>query len=50
MCFKPNISRVIWMLKDYGGGVKTLALCPSTPNCIATSEETNDPDHFVPPW
>ncbi|KAF5834292.1 hypothetical protein DUNSADRAFT_9115 [Dunaliella salina] len=37
-------------VQDYGGGVKTLALCPSTPNCIATSEETNDPNHYVPPW
>uniref|UniRef100_A0A7S3R171 DUF1499 domain-containing protein n=1 Tax=Dunaliella tertiolecta TaxID=3047 RepID=A0A7S3R171_DUNTE len=37
-------------IQDYGGGVKTLALCPSTPNCIATSEETNDPNHYVPPW
>eukprot|EP00897_Mesotaenium_endlicherianum_P008705 jgi/Mesen1/7863/ME000042S07309 len=27
-----------------------LALCPSTPNCISTSEELNDPGHFVPPW
>ncbi len=36
--------------QDYGGGVKTLALCPSTPNCIATSEEANDPTHYVPAW
>lgn len=27
-----------------------LALCPPTPNCISTSEELNDPSHFVPPW
>lgn len=26
------------------------ALCPSTPNCIATSEESNDESHYVPPW
>mmetsp|Transcript_9269 Transcript_9269/g.30611 ORF Transcript_9269/g.30611 Transcript_9269/m.30611 type:complete len:226 (+) Transcript_9269:20-697(+) len=31
------------------GGVETLALCPRTPNCIATSEELNDPAHYVPP-
>mmetsp|Transcript_17320 Transcript_17320/g.29599 ORF Transcript_17320/g.29599 Transcript_17320/m.29599 type:complete len:228 (-) Transcript_17320:278-961(-) len=37
-------------VQDYSAGVKTLALCPSTPNCIATSEEVNDPTHFVPPW
>eukprot|EP00197_Chlamydomonas_leiostraca_P002707 CAMPEP_0202858814 /NCGR_PEP_ID=MMETSP1391-20130828/1183_1 /ASSEMBLY_ACC=CAM_ASM_000867 /TAXON_ID=1034604 /ORGANISM="Chlamydomonas leiostraca, Strain SAG 11-49" /LENGTH=225 /DNA_ID=CAMNT_0049537775 /DNA_START=20 /DNA_END=697 /DNA_ORIENTATION=+ len=37
-------------IQDYGGGVKTLALCPSSPNCIATSEEANDPTHYVPPW
>lgn len=36
--------------QDYGGGVKTLALCPSSPNCVATSEELNDPTHYVPPW
>ena len=23
-------------LKDYGGGVKQLNLCPKTPNCIST--------------
>eukprot|EP00271_Cylindrocystis_brebissonii_P013822 TRINITY_DN34152_c0_g1_i1.p1 TRINITY_DN34152_c0_g1~~TRINITY_DN34152_c0_g1_i1.p1 ORF type:complete len:238 (+),score=35.74 TRINITY_DN34152_c0_g1_i1:76-789(+) len=28
----------------------SLGLCPSTPNCISTSEEFNDPAHFVPPW
>lgn len=36
--------------QDYGGNIKTLALCPSTPNCIATSEEANDPNHYVPAW
>ena len=36
-------------VQDYGV-VKTLSLCPSTPNCIATSEEANDRDHFVPAW
>ncbi|KAJ9517459.1 hypothetical protein QJQ45_024917 [Haematococcus lacustris] len=35
---------------DYGGGVKTLALCPSTPNCVSTAEEANDPQHYIPPW
>ena len=28
----------------------SLALCPATPNCISTSEEINDPGHYVPPW
>eukprot|EP00270_Netrium_digitus_P005679 TRINITY_DN1758_c0_g1_i1.p1 TRINITY_DN1758_c0_g1~~TRINITY_DN1758_c0_g1_i1.p1 ORF type:complete len:249 (+),score=54.16 TRINITY_DN1758_c0_g1_i1:64-810(+) len=28
----------------------SLALCPATPNCISTSEELNDPGHYVPPW
>lgn len=36
-------------IKDYGNGVKTLNLCPSTPNCIATSEEGNDVTHYTPP-
>ncbi len=34
-------------VQDYGGGVKTLNLCPPTPNCISTAEEMNDPGHFV---
>eukprot|EP00884_Botryococcus_braunii_P015407 jgi/Botrbrau1/254/Bobra.0022s0227.2 len=37
-------------LKAYGGGIKTLALCPPTPNCISTAEEANDLSHYVPPW
>ncbi|GJP33548.1 hypothetical protein CLOM_g18076 [Closterium sp. NIES-68] len=28
----------------------SLALCPASPNCISTSEEINDPGHYVPPW
>jgi len=36
-------------IQDYGT-VKTLSLCPPTPNCIATSEEANDQDHYVPAW
>lgn len=28
----------------------SLALCPPTPGCISTSEELNDPTHYVPPW
>ncbi|KAJ7567869.1 hypothetical protein O6H91_01G010700 [Diphasiastrum complanatum] len=28
----------------------SLALCPPTPACISTSEEFNDPGHYVPPW
>jgi uncharacterized protein (DUF1499 family) len=31
-------------------GVKTLALCPPTPNCLATSEEGNDLKHYAPNW
>eukprot|EP01025_Chloroclados_australasicus_P041560 TRINITY_DN4405_c0_g1_i5.p1 TRINITY_DN4405_c0_g1~~TRINITY_DN4405_c0_g1_i5.p1 ORF type:complete len:210 (+),score=20.57 TRINITY_DN4405_c0_g1_i5:372-1001(+) len=37
-------------IKYYGGGVKTLALCPPTPNCISTAEELNDHTHYVPTW
>lgn len=37
-------------IQDYGGGVKTLALCPPSPNCVSTAEEVNDPAHFVPGW
>ena len=36
-------------VKDYGNGVKSLSLCPSTPNCIATSEAANDDFHYAPP-
>ncbi|KAF8063649.1 IPK2 [Scenedesmus sp. PABB004] len=32
------------------GAVKTLGLCPPTPNCISTAEELNDPEHYVPAW
>ncbi|KAG0584137.1 hypothetical protein M758_3G186900 [Ceratodon purpureus] len=28
----------------------SLALCPPTPSCISTSEELNDPTHYIPPW
>lgn len=37
-------------IQDYGGGVKTLGLCPPSPNCISTAEEANDPGHYVPTW
>lgn len=37
-------------VNDYGGGLKTLNLCPPTPNCISTAEEANDPRHYVPAW
>ena len=33
---------------DYGSGVKSLGLCPATPNCISTAEAANDLDHYVP--
>jgi uncharacterized protein (DUF1499 family) len=36
-------------IQDYGGGAKTLSLCPPTPNCVATSEEANAVDHYAPP-
>lgn len=36
-------------VQDYGGGVKSLSLCPPTPNCIATSEAANDETHYAPP-
>ncbi|PRW33322.1 50S ribosomal L11 [Chlorella sorokiniana] len=37
-------------IQDYGGGLRTLSLCPPTPNCISTAEEANDPSHYVPQW
>jgi uncharacterized protein (DUF1499 family) len=37
-------------IQSYGTDVKTLGLCPPTPNCISTAEEMNDPAHFVAPW
>ena len=36
-------------VKEFSGR-KTLALCPSTPNCISTAEEANDMGHYVPQW
>lgn len=36
-------------VQDYGGGIRTLSLCPPTPNCLATSEEANDNSHYAPP-
>ncbi|GIL41953.1 hypothetical protein Vafri_33 [Volvox africanus] len=36
-------------IQDYGAGIQTLSLCPRTPNCIATSEEGNDREHYAPP-
>jgi len=35
---------------DYGSGVKSLALCPATKNCISTAEAANDMGHYVPGW
>eukprot|EP01025_Chloroclados_australasicus_P034319 TRINITY_DN350_c0_g2_i1.p2 TRINITY_DN350_c0_g2~~TRINITY_DN350_c0_g2_i1.p2 ORF type:complete len:219 (-),score=19.62 TRINITY_DN350_c0_g2_i1:118-774(-) len=35
---------------DYGAGVKTLHLCPRTPNCVTTAEEANDLSHYAPQW
>eukprot|EP00879_Flechtneria_rotunda_P001011 GHRR01001147.1.p1 GENE.GHRR01001147.1~~GHRR01001147.1.p1 ORF type:complete len:246 (+),score=60.54 GHRR01001147.1:40-777(+) len=37
-------------IKDYGSNIKTLSLCPPSPNCISTAEEINDPTHYVPAW
>ncbi|CAL4928511.1 unnamed protein product [Urochloa decumbens] len=35
-------------------GVQTnppsLALCPATNNCVSTSEEISDSNHYAPPW
>eukprot|EP00238_Polyblepharides_amylifera_P012568 CAMPEP_0196583268 /NCGR_PEP_ID=MMETSP1081-20130531/42768_1 /TAXON_ID=36882 /ORGANISM="Pyramimonas amylifera, Strain CCMP720" /LENGTH=216 /DNA_ID=CAMNT_0041904097 /DNA_START=51 /DNA_END=701 /DNA_ORIENTATION=- len=36
-------------LTDYGD-FKSLQLCPSTPNCISTAEESNNYTAFVPAW
>ena len=35
---------------DYGGGAKQLAFCPPTPNCISSTENPNDGEHYVPGW
>ena len=45
----PKPTRTLGVV-DYGGGLRSLHLCPSTPNCISTAEEANDPTHYVPPW
>jgi uncharacterized protein (DUF1499 family) len=37
-------------VQDYGGGIRTLGLCPPSPNCISTAEELNDEGHYVPAW
>jgi hypothetical protein len=37
------------MCTPKGGGVRTLGLCPPTPNCISTAEELNDIGHYAPP-
>ena len=37
-------------VKDYGGGLKGLSLCPKTNNCVSTSEGANDQSHYVPAW
>lgn len=36
-------------VQDYGSGIRSLGLCPATPNCLATSEEANDNTHYAPP-
>ncbi|XP_039781624.1 uncharacterized protein LOC120649020 isoform X2 [Panicum virgatum] len=28
----------------------SLALCPATNNCVSTSEEISDSNHYAPPW
>lgn len=38
---------------DYLGVQKNppaLALCPATNNCVSTSENTSDLNHYAPPW
>lgn len=32
------------------GSLRTLGLCPATPNCVSTAEEANNVDHYIPPW
>lgn len=38
---------------DYLGVQKNppaLALCPATNNCVSTSENNSDLNHYAPPW
>lgn len=35
-------------VQDFGA-VKSLGLCPASPNCLSTAEELNDPTHYAPP-
>lgn len=38
-------------LQEYPGGQKGLALCPTSPNCISTTSNSQaQDDHYVPPW
>lgn len=36
-------------VQDYGGGRKSLGLCPPAPSCISTADPA-DRAHYVPPW
>ena len=35
---------------EFNGIVTGLSLCPPTPNCVGTSDEFNDPVHYIPAW
>ena len=37
-------------VQDYGGGRKSLGLCPPAPSCVSTAEDPADRAHYVPPW
>ena len=37
-------------VRDYGGGVASVALCPPSPNCVSSAEAKADTEHFLPAW
>ena len=37
-------------VQDYGGGQKSLGLCPPAPSCVSTAEDPADREHYAPPW
>ncbi|URE07831.1 hypothetical protein MUK42_20576 [Musa troglodytarum] len=56
-----KISKLFYNLVEVNSGTKpsylgiqknppSLALCPATNNCISTSEEISDANHYAPPW
>ncbi|THU66411.1 hypothetical protein C4D60_Mb05t13860 [Musa balbisiana] len=59
--FMCKISKLFYNLVEVNSGTKpsylgiqknppSLALCPATNNCISTSEEITDANHYAPPW